>query len=395
MSYIVMECHPGYAVLLDEEGRFLKAANINYEVGQIVYNPILMKENQNPKKQWYTMRWISNGLVAVAACFLIVFGVNYYQNYLQPYSSIYLSINPMVQMNLNRKGTVVSLQGTNEDGKELLKGYNGKGKDKVTVVDELIDRAIDMGFLSEGGQVSFSIETPDEILFQEYGIELRTKVTEHMDGRFTIAIEIVNFKDEQISESQQTSQQTNEPINEQTNQQANEQTSQQTKEQTHEAIIISVKPVPSSALAETEQLTSSAPSPENPSKEENMDDKSDMSGSSDYGDTNYGNTNYEPTQEKNTSHNSATTGASHENPIVINEDSDEKDDDKIEEQSVDDDMEDDSPDTQNDDVDDDTNDSDDADDTNDTDDSNDEDDSNDTDDSDDLDDDTDNDSDEN
>ena len=24
MSYLVMECHPGYAVLLDEDGRFLK-----------------------------------------------------------------------------------------------------------------------------------------------------------------------------------------------------------------------------------------------------------------------------------------------------------------------------------------------------------------------------------
>ena len=23
MSYLVMECHPGYAVLLDEDGRFL------------------------------------------------------------------------------------------------------------------------------------------------------------------------------------------------------------------------------------------------------------------------------------------------------------------------------------------------------------------------------------
>ena len=34
MSYVVMECHPGYVVLLDEEGRFLKAANLRYEVGQ-------------------------------------------------------------------------------------------------------------------------------------------------------------------------------------------------------------------------------------------------------------------------------------------------------------------------------------------------------------------------
>ena len=30
MSYLVMETHPAYAVLLDEEGRFLKAANLRY-----------------------------------------------------------------------------------------------------------------------------------------------------------------------------------------------------------------------------------------------------------------------------------------------------------------------------------------------------------------------------
>ena len=75
--------------------------------------------------------------------------------------------------------------------KALLEGYDGKGKDKVTVADELIDRAIEMGFLSEGGQVSFSIDSPDDALFQEYGTELRTKVTEHLDGRITITIEIV------------------------------------------------------------------------------------------------------------------------------------------------------------------------------------------------------------
>ena len=33
MNYLVMETHPAYAVLLDEEGRFLKAANLRYQVG--------------------------------------------------------------------------------------------------------------------------------------------------------------------------------------------------------------------------------------------------------------------------------------------------------------------------------------------------------------------------
>ena len=203
MSYLVMECHPGYVVLLDEDGRFLKAANLRYGVGQTVYDPVLMKETA--ERQRHTMRWISSGIAAIAACFLLFFGIHYYQKYLQPYSSIYLTINPTVQMDLNRQGTVVRLTGINEDGKALLEGYDSKGKDKVTVADELIDRAIEMGFLSEGGQVSFSIDSPDDALFQEYGTELRTKVTEHLDGRITITIEIVNHKDGQGQESPENS----------------------------------------------------------------------------------------------------------------------------------------------------------------------------------------------
>lgn len=203
MSYLVMECHPGYAVLLDEDGRFLKAANLRYEVGQTVYDPVLMKETT--ERQRHTMRWISSGIAAIAACFLLFFGIHYYQKYLQPYSSIYLTINPTVQMDLNRQGTVVRLTGINEDGKALLEGYDSKGKDKVTVADELIDRAIEMGFLSEGGQVSFSIDSPDDALFQEYGTELRTKVTEHLDGRITITIEITNHQDGQGQESPENS----------------------------------------------------------------------------------------------------------------------------------------------------------------------------------------------
>lgn len=199
MSYLVMECHPGYAVLLDEEGRFFKAANLQYEVGQRVYDPVLMREE--PQKQSHTIRWIGGAVAAIAACLLLVFGIGYYQNYLQPYSSIYLTINPEVQMDLNRQGTVVELTGTNEDGEKLLEGYDGKGKDKVTVADELIDRAIAMGFLSEGGQISFSIDSPDEAMFQEYGMQLRTQVEEYLDGRMTVMIEIVNYQNGQREEA--------------------------------------------------------------------------------------------------------------------------------------------------------------------------------------------------
>ena len=36
MKYMVLECHPGYAVVLDEDGNFQKVANFHYEVGQML-----------------------------------------------------------------------------------------------------------------------------------------------------------------------------------------------------------------------------------------------------------------------------------------------------------------------------------------------------------------------
>ena len=200
MKYMVMECHTGYAVLLDEEGRFWKAADLHYEVGQTVENPLLMKQPQPSGRRRIT-RLVSSTVAAAAACLFLIFGFSYYQNYLRIYSSIYLSINPEVQMDLNRYGNVVRLTGTNEDGAKLLEGYSGRGKDKLTVADELIDRAIEMGFLSEGGQVSFFIDSPEDALFQEYGTELRTEINGHLDGRITITVEIVNYQDTPETES--------------------------------------------------------------------------------------------------------------------------------------------------------------------------------------------------
>ena len=202
MKYIVMECHPSYAVLLDEEGRFVKAANLHYETGQTVCEPVLMREE--PVKQRNRLRWARSGFAAVAACFLLLIGLNYYRSTLTAYSSIYLTINPEVQMDLNRKGAVIRLEGINEDGAALLEDYEYKGKDRLTVADDLIERAIDMGFLSEGGQVSFSIDAPDEALVQKYGEELQTEVLKHLENRYTITVEVVNHQTGETESSQKT-----------------------------------------------------------------------------------------------------------------------------------------------------------------------------------------------
>ena len=198
MKYIVMECRPSYAIVLDEEGRFLRTANLRYEVGQTVEHVVLMREQ---KALSVRLRVLAGAAGAAAACLALTLGAGYYQTYVRTYSHIYMSINPDVQMDLNRKGTVVGLSGMNADGQALLADYDGKGKDKTLVADELIDRAFDMGFLTAGGQVAFLIDAPEEEIFEAYGIELRTQVGKQLEGSVPFDIVIMEYEGEMPEET--------------------------------------------------------------------------------------------------------------------------------------------------------------------------------------------------
>ena len=85
-TYLVMEIHSAYAVLLDNEGRFVKAANMGYESGDVVRNPVLLKYPQDHRKRLHRMIRISAG-IAACICFAI-FGIYEYQYMFTPYGSV-------------------------------------------------------------------------------------------------------------------------------------------------------------------------------------------------------------------------------------------------------------------------------------------------------------------
>ena len=92
MKYMVMECHHSYAVLLDENGIFCKAANLHYEIGEIVEDPVLMRDP--PPKRNKIIKMIRGGIAAAAAaCILLIAGTGYYRDHIASYSSIYLLWN--------------------------------------------------------------------------------------------------------------------------------------------------------------------------------------------------------------------------------------------------------------------------------------------------------------
>ena len=98
MKYVVMECHPAYSILMDETSSFAYAANLHYEVGQIIENPILMEENQKIKKSGISVS--VRKVITIAACLLLMIGsgVGYYQGNLAVYSTIVVSAAADVSM---------------------------------------------------------------------------------------------------------------------------------------------------------------------------------------------------------------------------------------------------------------------------------------------------------
>ena len=118
VKYLVMETHPAYAVLLDEEGRFLKAANLHYQVGDTVQEIV---ELRRPAKQAAPWAKALSGAIGLAACFCLVF-FGYYQPNFAAYGTLRMRVNPDVQLTLSRTERVLELEGLNPDGAELVGG---------------------------------------------------------------------------------------------------------------------------------------------------------------------------------------------------------------------------------------------------------------------------------
>lgn len=180
MSYMVMECHPAYAVVLDENGRFLKVANLNYQVGQTVLSVVEMSP---PRKPAFKAIWAS---VSAAACLgLLVLGG--WQFLLTPYGTVRMQINPDVEMTVNRFDYVTQVTGLNEEGSQLVDDYGYSLKKVDQVSNELADRALEMGYLQDGGFVQLTVQSEDSQWCIETEDRLIAEMSSHLGADITVS----------------------------------------------------------------------------------------------------------------------------------------------------------------------------------------------------------------
>ena len=186
MEYLVMECGLSYAVVLDQDGRILKVPNLGYTVGQSLKDVVLLPER--PVRQQVLHKRIARWSALAACLCLLLLGSWVWQS---PIGTVRMQINPDVLLSVNRFDRVVALEGLNEDGTALIDGYRAYGQEMKTVSDELADRAMELGYLSAGGQITLTVDSEkgdwktaaEELLLLELDIHFEHRVTVTVDGR--------------------------------------------------------------------------------------------------------------------------------------------------------------------------------------------------------------------
>lgn len=191
-KYLVMECHLSYAVVLDNEGHFLKVANRRYEVGQTVTDVIEMQIPQSSAKKIIISKPMYL-LAAVAACLVLIL-TSVLQIGNMKYASVYMTINPEVRIDVNRRDMVVGLDGVNADGDDLILGYDYKRKDLDLVINELVDRAIDMGYLHEGGQISLVLDADNAEWIVSRIETLNKNLMDYVSEKLSVTVEVTDKK---------------------------------------------------------------------------------------------------------------------------------------------------------------------------------------------------------
>lgn len=190
MKYLVMECRLSYAVVLSQDGRFLKVANMGYQVGQTVADIVEMREPQvqSPTTQKNNRRWLY-ALASVAACLVLVITAVFSMGQMT-YASVYMTINPEVRIDVNRGDVVVGLEGMNQDGMDLIAEYEYRKKNLDLVMDELVDLAIEMGYLHEGSQITLTLDADDEAWVVSHSTELSNHLNAHLTEVMSVTIEV-------------------------------------------------------------------------------------------------------------------------------------------------------------------------------------------------------------
>ncbi|MBQ8974528.1 MAG: hypothetical protein IJ072_02255, partial [Oscillospiraceae bacterium] len=77
-------------------------------------------------------------ILSAAAAVLVICFISAYMLLLRPVASVYMDVNPGIELDINSRNKVISAQGINSDGRRVLEGMKLKGTDVDVAVNALL-----------------------------------------------------------------------------------------------------------------------------------------------------------------------------------------------------------------------------------------------------------------
>ena len=116
------------------------------------------------------------------------------------YGTVELRINPDVMMSVSYTDRVVGLEGLNEDGIRLIDQVSYKGQNSEEMTQLLVERAVEMGYLKDGGTVS--VKAQGSAGWKDKRENAISSGLSHMlEGRMRVEIKIGAAEEETIPET--------------------------------------------------------------------------------------------------------------------------------------------------------------------------------------------------
>ena len=115
------------------------------------------------------------------------------------YTSVCIDANPSITVKLDKEGFVLAVVGENEDGKEVLEQVKQtfkedyeepiKGQDAETVVSEVVNKALELGYLNEEqSALLLSVKSRDEEIADELQFNLAYVASDAMESELDNAV---------------------------------------------------------------------------------------------------------------------------------------------------------------------------------------------------------------
>jgi hypothetical protein len=144
MRGIVAELNGKYAIILAQDGSFRK---IRATGRMTVGSEIELKQPAGNIKATGIMTKVAS----IAAAALLVLGIGYgAYSYTLPYSYVDVDINPSIELTVNVFDRIIKAEALNNDGKKVLNNSNLKNTRLEAGVSQLLNIAVEQGYLKAG-----------------------------------------------------------------------------------------------------------------------------------------------------------------------------------------------------------------------------------------------------